>query len=228
MFTYPIPRIGPTGCMRDLPVAERPRERLLKEGGRALSELELVAVLLGSGTAGRGVFEVAAELVEQGPLAMATPEQLCRTPGVGPARAACLLAGVELGRRLVMPGGPLLESPEDAFRLLSDMAELDREHFRAIYLDARRRMLACETVSVGTLTASLVHPREVFRPALERSAVSLVVAHNHPSGDPTPSAEDAALTRRLRRAGDILGIELLDHLVIGRWGYVSLKELGEF
>lgn len=228
MFSYPIPQIEAAGCMRDLPVSQRPREKLLREGPQTLNDAELVAVLLGSGTAGRSALQVARELVARSDLARIPPQELRRTPGVGPARAASLAAGIELGRRLAFPAGPLVETPEDACELVADMADLDREHFRALYLDARRRMLACETISVGTLTASLVHPREVFRPALRLAAASLVVAHNHPSGDPTPSAEDAALTRRLRRAGEILGIELVDHVIIGRWGFVSLKELGEF
>lgn len=122
---------------------------------------------------------------------------------------------------------PECGSPGQAYQLLLDMASLRKEHFRAIYLDARQRMLRQETVSIGSLTATIVHPREVYRPAIELSAAGVLVAHNHPSGDPNPSPEDLALTRRLRQAGEILGIELIDHLIIGRCGYVSLKERGE-
>ncbi|MCA9793159.1 MAG: DNA repair protein RadC, partial [Candidatus Eremiobacteraeota bacterium] len=167
----------------------RPRERLLSEGPASLTDQELVAVLLGHGVKDHPVSRVAGLLVEEG-LARATAASLCQTPGVGQARAAALLAGIELGRRLAIPGGPRIGCPEDVFELLVDMVDYDREHFVALYLDARRRVIGQETVSVGTLTASLVHPREVFAPALQRRAATVVVAHNHPSGDPTPSAED--------------------------------------
>lgn len=211
-------------CLRE--GAPRARERLLSEGPASLTDQELVAVLLGHGVKDHPVSRVAGLLVEEG-LARATADSLCRTPGVGQARAAALLAGIELGRRLAVPGGPRIGCPEDVFELLVEMVDHDREHFVALYLDARRRVIGQETVSVGTLTASLVHPREVFAPALQRRAATVVVAHNHPSGDPTPSAEDVALTRRLVRAGELLGVELLDHIVIGRWGFASIRELGE-
>lgn len=197
-----------------------PRERLAQLGASRLEDWELVALLLGTPRS-----ELPRDLVESDLNTLAL-EDLRAMPGVGPARASVVVAAVELGRRLVKPRGPLVTTPEEAYRLLYDMAGFRKEHFRALYLDSRRRVLASETVSIGTLTASLVHPREVFHPAIERSAHSLVVAHNHPSGDPEPSAEDLALTRRLRQAGDILGIELTDHLIIGRDCYVSLKELG--
>ncbi|MGE0494561.1 MAG: DNA repair protein RadC [Vulcanimicrobiota bacterium] len=211
-------------CLRE--GAPRPRERLLSEGPASLTDQELVAVLLGHGVKDHPVSRVAGLLVEEG-LGRATADSLCRTPGVGQARAAALLAGIELGRRLAVPSGPRIGCPEDVFELLVDMVDYDREHFVALYLDARRRVIGQETVSVGTLTASLVHPREVFAPALQRRAATVVVAHNHPSGDPTPSAEDVALTRRLVRAGELLGVELLDHIVVGRWGFASIRELGE-
>lgn len=121
---------------------------------------------------------------------------------------------------------PSVASPEEAYALVADMGALRKEHFRALYLDARRRLLLSETVSIGTLTSSLMHPREVFHPAVSCCAAAVVVAHNHPSGDPEPSPEDLALTRRLRQAGEILGIEVLDHIVVGRARYVSLKQRG--
>ncbi len=207
--------------MRDLPVQERPREKLLREGAANLSDQELVAVLLGSGSAGQSVLELARRVVPL--LDQNDPTRLWATPGIGRARAAALLAGIELGRRQARPVGPLLESAEEVYRHQIEMAELDREHFRALYLDVRHRLIHQETISIGTLTSSLVHPREVFGPALSRKAACLIVVHNHPSGDPTPSAEDLSLTRRLTRAGDLLGIELLDHVVIGRFGYTSIR-----
>lgn len=194
-----------------------PRERLAQVGASQLEDWELVALLLGSERS---------DLPRSLDLARLDLETLRAMPGVGPARASVVLAAVELGRRLNRPGGPSVSTPEEAYRLVYDMSGLKKEHFRALYLDSRRRLLAVETVSIGTLTASLVHPREVFQPAIARNANSVLVAHNHPSGDPEPSAEDVALTRRLRQAGDILGIELTDHLIVGRDCYVSLKELG--
>jgi DNA repair protein RadC len=189
-------------------------------GASQLEDWELVALLLGCQRS-----DLPRELIEHD-LARLDLETLRAMPGVGPARASVVIAALELGRRVTRPGGPSVSTPEEAYRLLHDMGGLRKEHFRALYLDSRRRLVATETVSVGTLTASLVHPREVYQPAIERSANSVLVAHNHPSGDPEPSAEDVALTRRLRQAGDILGIELTDHLIIGRGCYVSLKELG--
>lgn len=197
-----------------------PRERLARVGPTRLEDWELVALLLGTPRS-----ELPRELLEHD-LSHLTMETLCAVPGIGPARASAVVAALELGRRLTRPGGPQVSTPEEAYRLLHDMADLKKEHFRALYLDSRRRLIVGETVSIGTLTASLVHPREVFQPAIERSACSVLVAHNHPSGDPEPSAEDLALTRRLRQAGDILGIELTDHLIVGRDRFVSLKQLG--
>lgn len=197
-----------------------PRERLAQLGASRLEDWELVALLLGTTRS-----ELPRELVEQD-LSSLTLESLQTVPGMGPARASVVVAALELGRRLRRPSGPLVGTPDEAYRLLYDMAELKKEHFRALYLDSRRRLVAVETISIGTLTASLVHPREVYQPAIARNVYAVLVAHNHPSGDPEPSAEDLALTRRLRQAGDILGLELTDHLIVGRDCYVSLKELG--
>ncbi len=121
---------------------------------------------------------------------------------------------------------PLADNPERVYALCQDMTALRKEHVRALYLDSRHRLIRQETISIGTLTASLVHPREVFIPGLECSAYSLILVHCHPSGDPTPSSDDLALTRRLRQAGELLGIALFDHVIVGRAGYVSLKERG--
>lgn len=207
---------------------ERPRERLLRHGPDGLTDSELLAILLGTGSPGTNVLQVADRLAEPGAarLARTSPDELQRTRGIGPARAAALAAAFELGRRATTSSGPSVASPEEAWHLLADMSGLRKEHFRALYVDARRRLILAETVSIGTLTSSLVHPREVFQPAVAHSAAALVVAHNHPSGDPEPSPEDLALTRRLRQAGEILGIEVLDHLVVGRGRYVSLKQRG--
>ena len=208
--------------------SDRPRDRLLNHGPEGLSDSELVALLLGTGPAGPEALQVADGLAGPGAalLTSAPARHLLRTRRVGPARAAALAAAFELGRRAAVASGPSVASPEEAWSLVSDMADLRKEHFRALYLDARRRLVKTETVSIGTLTSSLVHPREVFQPAVAHSAAAVVVAHNHPSGDPEPSPEDLALTRRLRQAGEILGIEVLDHVVVGRGRFVSLKARG--
>lgn len=221
-------REGVLPHLHDLDSADRPREKLLREGAEGLTDAELLAALLGTGSPGRDILALATSLAMPGVdgLARTAPADLQRLPGLGPARAAALLAAFELGRRATAPPRPSVASPEEAYALVADMGTLRKEHFRALYLDARRRLLLSETVSIGTLTSSLVHPREVFHPAVGCCAAAVVVAHNHPSGDPEPSPEDLALTRRLRQAGEILGIEVLDHLVVGRSRYVSLKQRG--
>ncbi len=225
------PRLTHADVRHDPETGYHPRERILRQGPEGLTDPELVAVLLGTGKhekSGRSVLQVAENLAGEGAARLAcTPlKDLLRTRGVGPARAAALAAAFELGRRATAAPGPSVASPEEAWCLLADMGSLRKEHFRALYLDARRRLLRTETVSIGTLTSSLVHPREVFQPAVAHSAAAVVVAHNHPSGDPEPSPEDLALTRRLRQSGEILGIEVLDHLVVGRGRFVSLKQRG--
>jgi DNA repair protein RadC len=154
---------------------------------------------------------------------------LSRVSGIGRARAAQLLAAFELGRRLdgaYLEGRTEVRSPAEAARLLGGMRYLDREHFRVLLLDAKNRLLGIETVAVGTLNASLVHPREVLKPAIRRSAAAVILAHNHPTGIPAPSPEDVELTKRLAESGRIVGIEVLDHLIIGDRGYESLREAG--
>ncbi|HKA24279.1 MAG TPA: DNA repair protein RadC [Candidatus Eisenbacteria bacterium] len=137
-----------------------------------------------------------------------------------------LAAAVEIGRRALGPGAPVLTRPEDVYEWCADMRCADRERFVGLYLDARHRVMRRHTVSVGTLTASLVHPREVFAPAIRARAAALVVVHNHPSGDPEPSPEDCALTERLREGAKLLGVDLLDHVVVARGGFVSFRERG--
>lgn len=211
-----------------------PRERLLQRGPSALSDAELLAVILRTGAEGQPAVEVAGELLERlgglGGLLAAYPAELLQHKGVGPAKAAQLLAVVELARRLARLGGeprPVIGSPADVFDLLAlELARQDREQFVVILLDTRHQVLDVHRVSVGELNRTPVHPREVFKPAIRLSSAAVVLAHNHPSGDPTPSQEDRHLTQRLAEAGRLLGIEVLDHVVIGHGRYASLKELG--
>jgi DNA repair protein RadC len=211
---------------------ERPREKLFSRGPKAVYLKELLAILLGSGKKGQSALGLAQSILEgvgADGLADAGTRELLRLPGVGPAKAARLVAAVELGRRLLMPerDGAIVKSPRDVYELTRGEVEGARkEKFLALYLDTAHRVIHWETVSVGTLDTSLVHPREVFQPAVERTAAALVVVHNHPSGELHPSREDVELTQRLAEAGRIMGIELLDHLIVGSRGFVSLKEKG--
>jgi DNA repair protein RadC len=218
--------------LQELPLDERPRERLAQLGPSALSSRELLAAVLGTGSRGASALVVADELLGSGlhSLASRSLHDLERVRGLGRAKAARLVAALELGARLASDGGggaPSLQSPGETARyLLPRYAARPVETFGLLALDARHRLRREAVVSVGCLTASLVHPREVFQEAVVSRAAALVLFHNHPSGDPEPSAEDLALTRRLAAAGSLMGIEVLDHLVLGAGRYVSLKERG--
>ena len=221
--------------LRDLPRGELPREKLIEHGAAALSNAELLAILLRTGTRSCSVLELAGEVLvrirEQGIAALAnmSPVELTDIKGLGEAKAATVLAAVELGRRLGAAAAVRTEvrEPGDAAhyampRLLGER----REHFAVILLDTKNRILGMRDVSIGSLTASVVHPREVFQEALRFSAASMILVHNHPSGDPAPSREDIAVTDRLVKAGQIMGIPVLDHIVLGGHDFLSMKERG--
>ena len=216
------------------PIAERPRERLYWNGPEALADAELLALQLGSGVPGRSAVDVAREmLAAYGSLAgVAAREaaELARVPGVGPAKAARLAAAFELTRRLRArtPGARLvLSAPAEVYAAFGPLMEdLPREVFRVALLDAQNGLLRDRVVSEGTLSASLVHPREVFKPAILESAASVILLHNHPSGDPTPSREDVRLTRQLVECARLLDLRVHDHVIIGRGSFVSLAERG--
>lgn len=216
------------------PPGERPRERLAELGPVGLSDAELVAVVVGSG--GRGVSSLElgrrwiAEVGDLRRAARASVAEIAVQPGFGPARAAALVAAFELGRRAVAGrienGASFTSSAEVFAHFRGLLAGLRHEVFCVLLLDAKHRKLRDLRVSEGSLTAAIVHPREVFAPALRESAAALVLAHNHPSGDPAPSAEDREITRRLREAGEILGIRVLDHVIVGGDGYYSFADAG--
>jgi DNA repair protein RadC len=216
------------------PEAERPRERLRWNGPEALADAELLALQLGSGTRGRSAVDIAREmLAAYGSLAgIAGREagELAQVAGVGPAKAARLVAAFELTRRLRArtPGARVvLGSPAAAYAAFGPLMEdLPREVFRVALLDAQNGLLCDRVISEGTLSASLVHPREVFKPAILEPAASVILLHNHPSGDPTPSREDIRLTRQLVECARLLDLRVHDHLVIGRGRFVSLAERG--
>jgi DNA repair protein RadC len=218
--------------IRDLPAGERPRERLLRQGGGALSDSELLALLLRTGRAGVSVLQMAMDVLrENGGLAgllTATPHSL-RRAGLGPAKASTLLAAVEIGRRLareqLLDGEPL-SRPVDVARYLALRYQTsDQEMMGALFLDARSRLLGEREMFRGTLSRIAVEPREVLRECLQRGAAAIYLFHTHPSGDPSPSAEDLLFTRRMAEAAEIVGVRLVDHVVLGHRGrWVSLKE----
>ncbi|HJO21960.1 MAG: DNA repair protein RadC [Myxococcota bacterium] len=211
---------------------DRPRERLEALGAEALSDVELVALLLRTGGGGLDAVAVAVQLLTaSGGLAgtaRAAAADLAAVPGVGPAKSATLGAAFELGRRLAerrLDAGIAVRGPADVHaHFHPHLRHAAQECFITVLLDGRHRVIRHALVSRGTLTASLVHPREVFRPALREPAAAVVLVHNHPSGDPTPSREDREITERLVRAGDLLGIPVLDHVVVAERGYASLRE----
>jgi DNA repair protein RadC len=195
---------------------------------------ELLALVVGSGSRHRGAMEVAEEVVSTfesvRDLAGASVERLARVNGVGFANACRVRAAIELGRRVIKAGRGerrTVRCPEDAAGLvMEDMKNLDREHFKVILLDSKNAVISVETISVGTVNASIVHPREALKPALEKSATSMILVHNHPTGNVSPSREDILITRRFEKCGRILGIDIVDHLIIGDDDYRSMKEGG--
>lgn len=216
------------------PPTDRPRERLLAAGPRALSDAELVALVLGSGSARLSARAAALALVEGIPLpelAWATPEALAARPGIGPARAAALSAAFELGRRGAWSPprrGERCLDPARVHELMRHAAFAERECFHVVLLDVRGRLLRTEQVAEGSLTQCPVSPRDALRPAVREGAHGLVFVHNHPSGDPAPSPEDADLTLRLRAAADLVGVVARDHVIVAAAGYYSFVEAGRW
>lgn len=223
-----------TFTVHDLPKPERPRERLQRFGPEALSSQELLAIILGRGVSKRSVMNIAQDLVTKfgsvKSIAEATLEELSGIKGIGTAKAAQLKAAFELAGRREMErdlGEYAITDPESLVKALrGTIRDKAKEHFKLILLNTRNKVIRISTISVGTLNASLVHPREVFKEALTHNASSLILAHNHPSGDTEPSEEDIRITRRLRDAGRIMGVEVLDHIIITRNSYFSFKGKG--
>ncbi len=222
--------------IKSWPADERPREKLLSRGPEHLSDAELLAVLLPTG--GRNVNAIErgrALLARFGSLRAllgASSRALASAPGLGPARVALVRAVGEIARRAVerrvAPHAPLRTSAEVYRHCGARLAALRKEQFHVLLLDGKNRLIKDVRISEGSLTASLVHPREVFVPVIEESAAAVILVHNHPSGDPTPSAEDVAITDRLRKVGELMGVSVLDHVVIGEGRYVSFADEGLF
>lgn len=223
-----------TLMIRDYPQAERPRERFMKNGPESLSNHELLAILLRTGTKEESVLQLANKLLIHFEglrlLKDATLDEMTAIKGIGSTKAIQILAAVEVGRRIAnlsLEDRYVIRSPEDGAKyLMNDLRFLSQEHFVCLYLNTKNQVLHKQTIFIGSLNASIVHPREVFKEAFRRSAASIICLHNHPSGDPSPSREDIEVTKRLAECGKIIGIELLDHLIIGDNKFVSLKEKG--
>ena len=226
--TKPVYRIT------DLATEERPRERLVHLGPQALAASELLAILLRVGVPGENAVQVGQRLLKDfggiSGLQRAPLEELCNQRGIGEAKAAQIKAAIELGRRLTLESPeerPVVNSPADAAALVAyEMSALEQEHLRVILLDTRNRVLEIVEVYVGSVNSSQIHVGEIFKAAIRRNAPALIVVHNHPSGDPTPSPDDAIVTRAIVQAGKLLDVDVLDHMVIGQGRCVSLKERG--
>ena len=220
--------------VRDLPKSERPRERLIKFGPEALSAQELLALVIGRGIPKKSVMNIAQELLARfgniKAISQASIEALSEIKGVGLAKAAQLKACFELGKRQDLE--PELKNydiknPQSVVKAIrASIKDKAKEHFKLILLDTRNKIIGISTISIGTLNASLVHPREIFKEAIIHNSASVVLAHNHPSGDPEPSEEDLTITKRLVKSGKILGIEVIDHIIIGKTNFSSFKERG--
>ena len=214
--------------IKDLPKVDRPREKLEKYGPERLSNSELLAILLRTGSEGINVVELSNKILKKfsgDGLIKATVKDLKSTFGLGTAKACEIIACFELGRRLLQNKKSLLIlSPQDVWEDLKDIRDNKKEHFVIFFLDARNQEMKREIISVGSLNANLVHPREVFEPAVRYLAAQAIVAHNHPSGNPEPSKEDLEITQKLVEAGKILGIEILDHIIVAKTSFLSFKE----
>lgn len=222
--------------IKDLPEEERPRERLIRHGASVLSNAELLAILLRVGTKEENAISLAHTILKQEQglryLVDSKVEQMACIKGIGRAKASQIKAAIELGKRLAafeLGVDKPVKCPRDvADLLMEEMRYLKKEHMKLVLLNIKCNLISVEEISVGSLNASIVHPREVFNPAIRKSSASIIMVHNHPSGDPTPSSEDEAITARIDEAGKLIGIELVDHIIIGDGKYLSMKEKGLF
>ena len=216
--------------IKDLPKVERPREKLVAKGAENLKDSELLAILLRTGRAGKNVIEIASQILAKHSkkrLLQMNYQDLLKISGIDSAKAVTLLAAFELSKRVLEvndTSSPTISNAKDAVAQLTDLRDLKKEHFVVLYLNARNQLVHKETVSIGTLNANLVHPREVFEPAIKHSAANIIVAHNHPSGDSKPSEDDLEITKRLTEAGKIMGIEIADHIIVAKNSHLSFKE----
>ncbi|MCD6086030.1 DNA repair protein RadC [bacterium] len=218
----------PKRTIKDLPKVERPREKLIHYGPEKLSNSELLAILLRSGKRGENVVELASKILKRfraDKIPYLTFDELKDYPGLGPAKACEIVACFELGKRLLKgKKARIYLKPKEVWEELKDIRNNKKEHFVVFYLDTRNQEIKREIISVGSLNANLVHPREVFEPAVRNLAAQIILAHNHPSGNPEPSEDDLVITKRLVEAGKIMGIEIIDHIIVVKNGFLSFKE----
>lgn len=219
--------------IKDLPPEERPRERLSKYGPKTLSNAELLALILGNGSKKECVLELSRKLLKENTIKTLSRKRvnaLKSNLGIGEAKACQIIACFELGRRLAAfkeQTNPTINNAKDITKIfMPELYSLKKEHFKTIFLDSRQKVIKDETIFIGSLNASIVHPREIFQAALEEGAAGIILLHNHPSGNPDPSEEDIEITKQLVKAGEILGIEVLDHIIIANKRYFSFKEKG--
>lgn len=215
--------------IRDLPEEEKPREKLRKYGPASLKNYELMAVILGKGTRKEGILELSKRIMsqygDQAVFSQGDVDTLKKVLSLSPVQACQVVAAFELGKRLFGRSTEIfLRSPEEVFEYAKDMARLKKEHLRGLYLDTRNKLIRDEVIAIGTLNASLAHPREIFHPAIESHAAGIILVHNHPSGDSSPSSDDIELTMQVYEASKIIEIDVLDHVIIGSRDYRSLKE----
>lgn len=212
--------------LKQIPENDRPVERIEKQGVKALNNIELLAVLLNSGTRNMNVLELSTQILSQYPLEKlrnTSIQQLQQIKGVKKMKAARIIAAFDIARRIETKNNKTINNAKQVFEELNDMKTLEVEQTKGIYLNSRNKILSIQTISTGTLTASIIHPREIIKQAINANAVGVIITHNHPSGDPTPSAEDIRATRILSNACNIVGIQLVDHVIIGE-NYFSFKE----
>jgi DNA repair protein RadC len=216
--------------IKNLPEKERPREKLQLKGPEALSDIELIAILLGSGTKGHDVMKVAGRILKtlDGNPKQVSIEELQKIEGVGLAKATLIAASLEFARRRIRPEGLKITTPADVLPLIQHYADRKQEHFICISINGANEVIKSRVVSVGLVNKTQVHPREVFADPITDRASAIIVAHNHPAGTLSPSTEDKEITEQLKASGEVLGIRLLDHIIFNRKGYYSFLESGEF
>jgi DNA repair protein RadC len=220
--------------IKDLPLCERPREKLINKGPKNVPDYDLMAILLRTGRNGTDVISMSKKILgkhSMQKLLSLSFEDLIKIKGIDSGKACSLLAAFELTKRALNNFNnnlPLIENPQDAVDLVSNLTRLKKEHFVALYLNARNQVIEKETISIGTLTGTMIHPREVFEPAIRNLAAQIILSHNHPSGSLEPSDEDEEITKRLVKAGKIMGIEIMDHLIVTKNGWFSFREEGFF
>ena len=216
--------------IKDIPIHERPREKMVEKGATNLKDKELLAILFRIGRKGKSAIEVADEVLKKYPMKQLLKmglDDLTKIDGIDIAKACALLSAFEITKRAMEVEDnnlPTLLSAKDAVAQLQELRNAKKEHFVVLYLNARNQLVHKETISVGTINASIVHPREVFKPAIEHLSVGVIIAHNHPSGETEPSEEDLKLTNRLKEAGKLMGIEIIDHVIITKDNFKSIKD----